>query len=135
MAGAPDHVELLLARKIDELDGVAADTDRKVRVFRLFGMLHRVDKLLGSENVDVKMVSAAREITVHDRYERRNARFGVIAERRGMNRLGIGNTVKRVFIRKLRDGIERGEKPVPLGAVRRIRAGRERLSGFASVGH
>ena len=99
MASTPNYIELLLTRKIDELNRVAAYTNRKVSVFRLFGMLHRVDKLLRTKNIDIKMVSAAREITVHNRYERRNARFGVVAERRGMNRLSIGNTVERVFIR------------------------------------
>ena len=52
-----------------------------------------------------------------------------------MYRLRIGNTVKRILIRKLRHRIERREKPALLGAIRRVCARSKRLSCLAPVRH
>ena len=64
VAGARDHVELLLAREVDELHRIARDADREVRVFGLFRMLHRIDQLVGAEDIDVQMVRALGEVIV-----------------------------------------------------------------------
>ena len=41
VAGAGNDIELLLARQVDELHGIAGDADGEVRVLGLFGVLHR----------------------------------------------------------------------------------------------
>ena len=65
MAGAANHVELLLAREVDELHGVAGDADGEVGVLGLFWMLHRVDELLGAEHVHVEMVRALGDLPLN----------------------------------------------------------------------
>ena len=60
MAGAGDNVHLLLAGQVDELDGVAGDTDGEVCVLLLLGVLHSVDELLLAEDIDVQVVCALR---------------------------------------------------------------------------
>ena len=65
MAGAGNHIELLLARQVDELHGISGDADGEVRVLGFFGVLHRVDELLCTEDIDVEMVSALSEVAVH----------------------------------------------------------------------
>ena len=66
MASARDHVELLLARQINEFDRVARHADREVCILRLLGMLHRVNQLLRPEDVDVQVMRTLLEVTVQD---------------------------------------------------------------------
>ena len=73
MGAAGDDVELLLTGQVDKLDGVARNADGEVRVFRLFGVLHAVDKLVNAEDVDVQVMGPLFEIAVHHAHERVHA--------------------------------------------------------------
>gem|GEM_PF-6288936 len=117
VAGAGNDIELLLARQVDELHGIAGDADGEVRVLGLFGVLHRVDELLCTEDIDVEMVSALSEVAVHHVDEIVRAFVKRVAERIGADRLGVGNAVKRILVGELRHGIERGEQTALLSAV------------------
>ena len=80
-------------------------------------MLHRVDELLCTEDIDVEMVSALSEVAVHHVDEIVRAFVKRVAERIGADRLGVGNAVKRILVGELRHGIERGEQTALLSAV------------------
>src|SRR6056297_950426 len=54
------HVELLLARQLDEVDGVARDADRELRV--LLRVLHRVEQRLAVQHVDVNVEALLGEV-------------------------------------------------------------------------
>ena len=58
MAGACQHVQLLLAGQVDELDSVAGNADGEVGVFFLLGVLHGVQQLLLAKDVHVQVVCA-----------------------------------------------------------------------------
>ncbi len=108
VTGAGDNVQLLFFGQVDEFDGVTGYTDGKVRIFLFFGMFHSVNQLFGAEYVDVQMMSALIEITVHDLYKIADTfRLGM-AEGIGMNRLGIGNAVQRPMIGQFGNGIQGG---------------------------
>ena len=97
-------------------------------------MLHRVDELLCTEDIDVEMVSALSEVAVHHVDEIVRAFVKRVAERIGADRLGVGNAVKRILVGELCYGIERGEQTALLCAVAWVGAGRKRRAGFAAVG-
>ena len=62
MHGAADNFQLLLVGERREVDCVAGDTDRQLRV--LFRMIHRIEQGLSQDNIDVDVVAAVGEITV-----------------------------------------------------------------------
>ena len=96
-------------------------------------MLHTVDQLLCSEYIDVEVMRTAVEITVHDTDQ------GILPLLEHMTKclradgLRVGNSIQRVFIRYLRNGVERCQKAFLLCTVGWISAGCERLIGLSAV--
>lgn len=134
MGAARDDIELLLARQVDELHGIAGHADREIRVLRFLRMLHAVDELIDAENIDVEVMRTLAEVAVHDAHERRDAVLLRVAERLGRDGLRVRDAVERVLIRQFRDGVQRSQEAVLLGAVRRVRARGKRRVGLAAVG-
>ncbi len=66
MTGAVDDVELLLAGKVDEFDGIARDADGEVGILRLFGVFHCVYEFFGAEDIYVEVVCAFVKVSVKD---------------------------------------------------------------------
>ena len=87
MAGTGDDIHLLLAGQVDELDGVAGDTDGEVCVLLLLGVLHSVDELLLAEDIDVQVVCALVEVAVHDLHQILNALALAVAQSVGVDRV------------------------------------------------
>ena len=113
VAGAADDVVLLFLRQGEELDGVAGNADGEVRVFGLFGVRLRVEQLFHAEHVHVQVVCALGEVAVHHGHELLGAFLVAMAEGVRANRLRIADAVERVFVRELRDGVERCQEAVP----------------------
>ncbi len=134
MAGSGDDVELLLFGQIDELDRVSGNADGEVGVFRLLGVVHRIDELLGSEDVDVEMVRALIEVSVEDLGEVVLLLLLTVAKSIGSDGLGVGDAVEGIFVRELGDGVERSKQAVLLSPIGGVGARRERLTGFAAIG-
>ena len=59
--------------------------------------------------------------------------FLCVPKRTRIHGLRVGNSVERILIRQLCNGVERREKAVLFRAVGRIRAGRQRRPRFSSV--
>ena len=93
MACSCDDIQLLLPGQIDELDSVSGYADREVRILRLLGMLHCVNQFLCAEYIDVEVVSAAVEISVHDIHQGRLLLIHIVAERDRADRLCVGDAV------------------------------------------
>src|SRR5262245_45638826 len=62
--GSGDHVHLLLAGQTHEVDRVARDANRQVRI--LLGMVHRVEEHLAIQHVHVHVVPGRAKERVHD---------------------------------------------------------------------
>ena len=133
VAGTRNHVELLFAGQVNELDSVAGHTNREVRIFRFFRVFHCIDQLFRTENVDIEMVGTAFEITVHHTHQIVDAFFKRMAESVGANGLRVGDAVQSVFIGKLSHRIQRGKQTVLFRAVAGVSTRRERLAGLAAI--
>ena len=96
-----DDIELLLTCEVDELHGVATDTDGEVSILGFLRMLHGVLELVHTEDVDVEVVSTLVEVTVHDTYEGLGTLLIVVAEGVRTDSLRVGDTVERILIRQL----------------------------------
>src|SRR5699024_8943875 len=95
MAGAADDVQLLLAGQVDELDRVAGHTDGEVGVLFLLGVLHGVDQLFLAKDIHVQMVRALAEVAVHDLDQVLDPLALAVAQRVGVDGLGVGDAVQR----------------------------------------
>ena len=133
VAGARNHVELLLAGEVDELHRVAGDADREVGVLGLLGMLHRIFELLDAKHIDVQVVRAVGKVAVKHVDQVAHALRLVGAKRAGVDGLRIGDAVQCVLVGQLGHGVEAGEKSVLLGAVAGVCAGREGRVGRTAV--
>ena len=121
MEGTGDYFELVFAAELDEVDGIAGDADGQLRiVFRVF---HRVKEHLAVEDVDVEMVSALGEVSVHHANEVFNAFLVGGAEALGDDGEGIGDAVLAVAIAQLGNGAQRGDGAVSVAAVHRVCTG------------
>ena len=69
MAGSCNNIQLLLPRQVDELNGIAGYTNRKVGVLFLFRMLHRVNQLFCAEYIDVQVVCTLIKIAIHNLHQ------------------------------------------------------------------
>ena len=134
MAGTSDNVELLLTGKVDELDGVAGDADGEVSVLGLLGVLHSVLELLDTKDVDVEVVSAVGEVTVHHVDEVGHALVKVVAESGRVDRLRVGDAVESPLVGELGDGVEGSEKAALLSAVGGVGTRSERGECLTAVG-
>ena len=134
MRAARDHVELLFAGEVYELDRIARNADGEVCVLRFLGVFHAVAQLVHAENVDVEVVSALIEVAVEDVPEVIDALLKAVSEGVGADGLGVRDTVERVGIGQLSNGIQRGEQTVLLGSVGRVRARCKGCAGFSAVG-
>ena len=65
--GAVDHIHLLLAGQLDEVDRVAGHPDGKLRI--LLRMIHGVQQHLPVEDVDIDVMTALAEITVQQAHQ------------------------------------------------------------------
>ena len=135
VAGTLDHVHLLFLGQVDELDRVTGNANGEVCVLGFFGVFHAVDQLLGAEHVDIQVVSALEEVGVHDLDEIFDSFLLGVSEGGRVDRLGIGDTVERLFVGEFGDGVERSEQAVFLGAVGGVGTRGERLAGGTAVGH
>ena len=97
-------------------------------------MLHGVLELLDAKDVHVEVVGTVGEVAVHDIHEVRDTLVEVVAQGARVDRLGVGDAVERVLIRKFGDGVQRGEQAVLLGTVGGVGARRERGERLAAVG-
>ena len=135
MAGTCDNVELLLLGQVDELDRVAGDTDGEVGVLLLLGVLHGVQQLFHAKDVDVQVVGTLVKVAVHDLHQVGDALVLAVAQRIGVDGLGVGDAVQCPVIRQLGNGVQGRQQAVGLGAVARVAAGGKRSICLAAVGH
>ena len=123
VACSGDNVVLLLLREVDELNSISGYTDREVSVLFLLRMCLCVEELLNTEYVYVEVVSTLCEITVENVNEVvLLVCFGVTESRR-VDRLSIGDTVERPYIRDLRYRVQGSDETVLLCAVCRVSTG------------
>ena len=138
MAGTRNNIQLLLLGQVDELDRVAGDTDGEVGVLLLLGVLHGVQQLFHAKDIDVQVVGTLVKVAVHDLYEVGDALVLAVAQRIGVDGLGIGDAVQCPVVGQLGNGVQGGQQAVGLGAVARVAAGANgvyalRPSGMAPV--
>lgn len=125
VAGTGDNVQLLLTGQVDELHGIAGNTDGEVRVFFLLRMLHGVQQLFLAEHVHVQVMRTLIEVAVHDLHEVVHALAGSMAQRIGVDGLGVGDAVQCPVIGQLRGGVQGRNQTILLRTVGGVRTGRE----------
>ena len=133
MCLAGNHVELLFASEFDETHCVARNADREVLVFFLLRMFHSVLELFDTEHVHVQVVAALAEVTVENLHELVGAFFVVVTESIRVDRLRVADAVESVFVRNLRDRVERCQEAVLFGAVARACTRRERFTLLTTI--
>ena len=112
-----DYVELLLSRKVDELNRIAGYTDREVCVLWLLRVLHRILQLLYAEDVYIHMVCALCEVTIHNANEGVRLLVLGMAECARVDGLGVGDTIECILVWKLRNRVQGSQKTGLLCAV------------------
>ena len=133
MAGSCDYVKLLLSCQVDELHCVSGYADREVCVLFFLRMLHRIDQFLCSEYIHVQVMCSLIEVSVENVYKIVLALVVVMSQCSRADRLCIGDSVKRLLIRKLRNRVEGSKKSVLLCAVGRVRSRCQRLASEATL--
>src|SRR5699024_7634909 len=113
---------LLLSCQVDELHCISGYADREVCVLFFLRMLHRIDQFLCSEYVHVQVMCSLVEVSVENVYKIVLALVVVMSQCSRTDRLRVGDSVKRLLIRKLRNRIEGSKKSVLLRAVGRVRS-------------
>ncbi len=108
---------MLFAGQVDELHGIATDTDGEVLVLLLLRVLHGILEFLYTEDVDVEVVCALVEIAVHDADEGLGTLFVVVPQRIRVDGLRVGDAVQRILVGQLCHGVERGQQAVLLCPV------------------
>ena len=126
-----DDVHLLLAGEAHEIDGIARDANRQIRV--LLRVIHRVQQRVAIEHVDVHVIAGAAEERVEDAGEVRDPILGDAPETGRHERRRQRDTVRGIAVRDLGDRSGRGVNAVAVAAVHRVCARRERLAATASV--
>ena len=101
MACSCNNIKLLLSCEVNELNRISGYTDCEVSIFLFLRMLHGINKFLGAEYIDIEVMCTLFKISVHYADKVVNSFAVIMSECIRMNSLCIGNTVKRIFIRKL----------------------------------
>src|SRR4051812_19576636 len=123
---AVHDIELLLARKTDEVHRVAGDANRELRIF--VRMLHRIEQRLLAEHVEIQMESALSKVHV-DRAGSPRDRFRLaLPVLRRDDRERVADAVARFGVRQARDRQTRREPAVRIASVHWVGAWRERLA-------
>lgn len=128
VAGTGDYIELLLLCQINKLHCIAGYPDRKVRILFLLRMLHCVDQLLTSKDIDIQMMCALIKVAVQYAYQIVLALFLIMSKCARINRLCVGNSIQSILIRQLCDRIQGCQQTVLLCTVARICTRSQRLS-------
>ena len=123
MAGAGDDVQLLLTGQIDELHGVAGDTDGEVLVFGLLRVLHGIQQHFLAEDVHIQVVRAPGEIAVQDIHQILGSLLITVAQGTGIDSLGVGDAVQGVLVGQLGNGVQGGNQAGLLCAVAGVGTG------------
>jgi hypothetical protein len=105
VAGSCNDIQLLLSCQINEFNGITGNTDREVCVLRLFRMFHRVLQLIKTEYVHVEVMSALIKISVENMDKVVLSLILRMSESTRSDRLGVGDSVECVLIRKLCDRV------------------------------
>ena len=105
MASSCNDIQLLLSCQVDKLNGITGNTDREVCVLRLFRMFHRVLQLIKTEDIHVEVMSALIKISVENMNEVVLSLVLRMSESTRSDRLGVGDSVESVLIRKLCNGV------------------------------
>ena len=133
MAGSRDNIQLLLLCQINKLYCIAGNADGEVRVLGLLGMFHAVDQLLCSEHIDIEVMRALVKVSIHAADQRILLLLQRMAQCPGADGLRVGDSVQRILIGNLCNGVEGCQKAFFLCAVGRISAGCEGLVRFSAV--
>ena len=135
MEGAGNNVELLLARELDEVHGVAGNAHRQLRIF--FRMIHRIEERFTIEDVHVDVVRTfvriSSEIAVEQAREFDFALGEVFSECARNHRERVGNAVERIVIRQFRDGHHGSDSALGIAPVHRVCTRSKRRSRAATV--
>ena len=133
MAGACQHVQLLLTGQVDELDGVAGNADGEVGVLFLLGVLHGVQQLLLAKDIHVQVVCALIEVAIQYLHQILHALVLAVTQCLGVDGLGVGDAVQCPVVGQLGHGVQRGQQAVLLRAVAGVGAGCKRGEGGAAI--
>ena len=112
MASSCNNIILLFLCQADELNSVTGNADCEVCVLFLLRMSLRIKKLLSTEYVYIQVMSALIEVAVKNLYKVANALFLAVAKSIRVDRLGIGDTVKRPVVRNLCNRVQGSNKTV-----------------------
>ena len=134
MAGTGDHVHLLLAGQVDELDRIAGDADGEVGVFFLFGVLHGIQQLLLAEHVHVQVVCTLIEVAVHHLHQVLLALLLAVAQSLGVDGLGVGDAVQGPVVGQLGNRVQRSQQAVLLRTVAGVCTGCKGGKGGTTIG-
>ena len=93
-------------------------------------MFHRIDQFLCTEYVHVQVMSSLIEVSVENVHKIVLALVVVMSQCSRADRLGIGDSVKRLLIRQFRNRVEGSKKSVLLCAVGRVCSRCQRLACF-----
>ena len=96
-------------------------------------MFHGVLQLFDTEYVHVQVVAALAEVAVEHLHELVGAFFVVVAESIRIDCLCVADAVESVFVRNLRDRVERCQETVFFGTVAWACAGRERFALLTTI--
>ena len=114
MAGTSNNVHLLFAGQVNELDGIAGNTDGEVGVLFLLRVLHGVDQLFSAKDVDVQVVGALVKVAVHNLDQVLNALALAVAQSVGVDGLGVGDAVQCPVVGQLGNAVQAGQQAVLL---------------------
>ena len=67
MESAGDNFSLLFAREFTEINGIAGNSDSKVRIF--FGVFISLNEGFAVKDINIKVMSVIKEISLKDRNE------------------------------------------------------------------
>lgn len=105
MASSCNDIQLLLSCQINKFNRIPGNTDREVRILRFLRMFHRVFQLVETKHVHVEMMSALVKVSVENMNQVVLSLVLGMAECTRSDRLGVGDSVECVLIRKLCDGV------------------------------